>query len=167
MMIMKEVSTRLIGTRKYQNHIPYSVAYHTICSLNPELNHFKIYTGEQPVKWFMKKLKEEATIFAQNILNVNKPLEPLTLEQLLEYTAATHCMLCSTIFDDHNPKTLDHCHVTGLYRFTLCRNCNLNQKMENIIPIFFHNLSGYDGHFIIKELSFEQGPISISKHQCG
>ena len=32
-------------------------------------------------------------------------------------------------------------------------NCNLNYKNSFYIPIVFHNLSGYDAHFIIKEIA--------------
>ena len=32
-------------------------------------------------------------------------------------------------------------------------NCNLHYKNSFYIPIVFHNLSGYDAHFIIKEIA--------------
>jgi len=32
-------------------------------------------------------------------------------------------------------------------------NCNLNYKNSYFISIVFHNLSGYDSHFIIKEIA--------------
>ena len=46
----------------------------------------------------------------------------------------------------------DHCHL-GRYCDPAHSNCNLNYKNSFYIPIVFHNLSGYDAHFIIKEIA--------------
>ncbi|KYN16161.1 hypothetical protein ALC57_11593 [Trachymyrmex cornetzi] len=39
------------------------------------------------------------------------------------------------------------------YRGPAHMNCNLNYKNSMYIPVVFHNLSGYDAHFIIKEIA--------------
>ncbi|KYN29281.1 hypothetical protein ALC57_01283 [Trachymyrmex cornetzi] len=49
--------------------------------------------------------------------------------------------------------TRGHCHLTGRYRGPAHSNCNLNYKNSFYIPIVFHNLSGYDAPFIIKEIA--------------
>ena len=49
----------------------------------------------------------------------------------------------------------DHCHITGKYRGSAHAACNLKLQIsaEKIrIPVIFHNLRGYDSHFIINEL---------------
>ena len=46
----------------------------------------------------------------------------------------------------------DHRHVTGKYRGSAHKKCNLKLQIsaEKIkIPVIFHNLKGYDRHFII------------------
>ena len=48
---------------------------------------------------------------------------------------------------------MSHCHLTGRYRGPAHSNYNLNYKNSFYIPIVFHNLSGYDAHFIIKEIA--------------
>lgn len=35
-----------------------------------------------------------------------------------------NCQLCNILFDNVNPRCLDHDHATGLYRQTICQNCN-------------------------------------------
>ena len=42
--------------------------------------------------------------------------------------------------------------MTGKYRGAAHSNCNLNFKYTNQIPIFFHNLEGYDSHLIMQHL---------------
>ncbi|EFN79648.1 hypothetical protein EAI_05828, partial [Harpegnathos saltator] len=48
------------------------------------------------------------------------------------------------------------------YRGPAHSNCNLNYKYSYCIPVAFHNSSGYDAHFIIKEkvIAFE-GSINV------
>ncbi|KYN14452.1 hypothetical protein ALC57_13339 [Trachymyrmex cornetzi] len=43
--------------------------------------------------------------------------------------------------------------ATGRYRGPAHSNCNLSYKTSLYIPVVFHNLSGYDAHFIIKEIA--------------
>ncbi|KYN21651.1 hypothetical protein ALC57_05969, partial [Trachymyrmex cornetzi] len=47
----------------------------------------------------------------------------------------------------------DHCHLTGRYRGPAHSRCNLQYNDTYVIPIFFHNLAGYDAHFIIKDIA--------------
>ena len=69
----------------------------------------------------------------------------------------------------------DHCHVTGKYRGSAHLICNLKLKIssEKIkIPVFFHNLKGYDSHFNIQKLGElikqkeEKESISIKVIPC-
>ena len=49
----------------------------------------------------------------------------------------------------------DHCHITGQYRGSPYQDCNLKLKMkpeEIKIPVIFHNLRGYDSHFIMQTI---------------
>ena len=50
-------------------------------------------------------------------------------------------------------KVIDHCHVTGKFRGTAHNKCNINLRISRKLPIIFHNLQGYDGHIIFKELN--------------
>ena len=54
-----------------------------------------------------------------------------------------------------NHPVRDHCHITGKYRGSAHNCCNLQLRIDPEklkIPVIFHNLKGYDSHFIIKKL---------------
>ncbi|KAL6416777.1 hypothetical protein ACFW04_014854 [Cataglyphis niger] len=60
---------------------------------------------------------------------------------------------CARNRSSRGTRVRDHCHLTGRYRGPAHFSCNLNYKETYVIPIFFHNLSGYDAHFIIKDVA--------------
>ena len=89
---------------------------------------------------------------------------------------STHCHICEKKYkpdDDPSKEPVrDHCHVTGKYRGSAHKKCNLLLKIssERIkIPVIFHNLKGCDSHFIsqkLGELINEGEPNSIEVIPC-
>ena len=50
-------------------------------------------------------------------------------------------------------KKREHNHFNGKYRGAACQSCNTREgKASKEIPVFFHNGSKYDFHFIVTEL---------------
>ena len=45
----------------------------------------------------------------------------------------------------------DRCHITGRYRGSPHRDCNINVKSNYKISVVFHNLRNYDSHLIMQE----------------
>ena len=73
-----------------------------------------------------------------------------------EYT----CEIC--LKDDVTVR--DHCHITGQYRGPAHVNCNLRYKIDPRhwkLPVFIHNLRGYDSHLIIKALNKRHGRVNV------
>ena len=64
-----------------------------------------------------------------------------------------NCKECKEKFEMKTKKVRDHCHITGKYRGAAHVKCNLNFKITDKIPVIFHNLKGYDSHFIMQEIS--------------
>ena len=44
-------------------------------------------------------------------------------------------------------KVRDHSHQTDRYRGPACNICNTNYRLQNFIPVIFHNVNGYDFNF--------------------
>ena len=61
------------------------------------------------------------------------------------------CQICKQ--ELNTGKVRDHCHVTGKFRGAFRSKCNINLRLPRKLPIIFHNLQGYDGHIIFKELN--------------
>jgi hypothetical protein len=77
------------------------------------------------------------------------------------YKKEDYCNVCMIKFG-MKYKVRDHDHITGNYRGAAHADCNLKlridpKKME--IPVFFHNLRGYDAHLIMQHIGEMQGNI--------
>ena len=76
-----------------------------------------------------------------------------------QYKKETKCWICNKEFKEDDNKVRDHCHFTGRYRGAAHNSCNLKDKKPKFTPVYFHNLSGYDGHLFIKNIGFSEGDI--------
>jgi len=90
-------------------------------------------------------------------------MRALTDDERREFDRAVTCRNCGEKFWKKNGTTLHHNHVSGHYLFPACNSCNLALKPRksrvstddvssdsNLLPIIFHNLTAYDGYFMLK-----------------
>ncbi|XP_043263922.1 uncharacterized protein LOC122404280 [Colletes gigas] len=136
----------------YQHHNVHSIAYYMHCSYDTSLSMYRCRRDTDCVSWFVDELKNFAN-FAKPILTSNVPMLDLTPEQLTTFRNAAHCHICEEPFKASDVRVRDHCHLSGRFRGPAHSECNLNYKNVFYIPIVFHNLSGYDSHFIIEEIA--------------
>ena len=111
----------------------------------------KIFTDSNSIKEFIKWVFEQKN-YCNKIINehFNKKLK-MPIEDEDNYQNSQNCWICNEKIDDK--KVRDHCHITGKYRGTAHSQCNLKLKISKKLPIIFHNLEGYDGHLIFRELN--------------
>ena len=69
-----------------------------------------------------------------------------------DFKNSTNCWICDDDYVENNVKVRNHCHITGKYRVSACRNCNINAELNHKILIAFHNLKNYDSHLVMQEL---------------
>jgi hypothetical protein len=164
-----EPGTENTSSFSYQHHEVFSIAYYVKCSYDDTLSEYHFRRDKDSVAWFAKELENLANKMKTRI-SANVPMEPLTKQQQEAFNNATHCHICEKPLSsnnpqkrdrchrkkcryEYNPRVRDHCHLTGRYRGPAHFDCNLNYKNTYVIPVVFHNLSGYDAHFIIKEIA--------------
>ena len=71
----------------------------------------------------------------------NKTLIMSEKEEYL-FPQSNICWICKKLIANDEEKVRGHCHVTGKFRGTAHRNCNINFRLSKKIPVIFHNLRG-------------------------
>ncbi|KAL6418932.1 hypothetical protein ACFW04_011683 [Cataglyphis niger] len=146
----KEEERRTSNTFIVQHHK--ALGYYARCAFDDARSMYRSHRGENCVSWFVLELRDLA-LRARDVLNAIAPMTPLTADEQERFRDVTNCHVCEKPFESGDTRVRDHCHLTGRYRGPAHFSCNLNYKETYVIPIFFHNLSGYDAHFIIKDVA--------------
>ena len=89
----------------------------------------------------------------------------MTDGDVMKHNEATKCYLWVKGFTEKDWKVKDHDHHDGHYRGALHNTCNLKPQDSKFIPVFFHNLKGYDSHLFIKAFhDLEKEPDEIPQN---
>jgi len=122
----------------------------------------KTYAGDDCVEVLLKFLFENQKrlkkLFKRNL--------PATFEkeEMKRFNKSVECGICGKPFQDGDVKVFHHEHYTSKFVCAAHQDCNLNVRLyECNIPIFFHNLAGYDVNFIVKALGEFEKEIKTLK----
>lgn len=142
-------------TEVYQKHKDCGFGYKVVCRYNDKYSKpAQIYRGENALHKFMEKMLEVQWCRKITKKRFNKLL--ITSEEDEEnFKKADKCHICDKKHSQKDIRVRDHCHITGKYRGYAHqdRNLKLKTKPEEIkIPVIFHNVEGYDSHFIMQEI---------------
>ena len=151
--------------KKTKKHVPSGVSCLTVSKFQEFNQDIFAYTGPDVMGKFFEHLDSERKRIDE-ILSRNTPMKRLSPEQLLECAAVKSCRNCDVRFDNGiHKRCFHHCHVSGEFLYMCCGRCNLLLKYKQTVrktkktlpsfevPVFFHNLTGFDGHFILKHMN--------------
>ena len=144
-------------TEAYQTHEDCGYGYKVVvcCYRERYSKPIQTYRGENAVYKFMEKMLEEVDYCKAVIKkHSNKPLI-MTEDDEQSFRTMDGCHICGKKYTDKDVRFRDHCHITGKFRGSAHQECNLKLRIkpEDIkIPIIFHNLCGYDSHFIMQQI---------------
>ncbi|KAL6421596.1 hypothetical protein ACFW04_014325 [Cataglyphis niger] len=152
-VLEKEEERRTSNTFIVQHHKAYSLGYYARCAFDDARSMSRSHRSENCVSWFVLELRDLA-FRVRDVLNAITPMTPLTADEQERFRDfETNCHVCEKPFESGDARVRDHCHLTGRYRGPAHFSCNLNYKETYVISIFFHNLSGCDAYFIIKDVA--------------
>ncbi|XP_064645963.1 uncharacterized protein LOC135499232 [Lineus longissimus] len=145
-------------TVQIQEHIPNSFSFY-ICYDTHQIQadnlfvEFSVHHSDEDIgERFCEEIEKAVyDIYDKHFTNP-KAMLALTKEEKVKHKTAKTCYVCHKVFTEENHKVRDHNHFTGKYRGPACNKCNLQLQAPNFIPVYFHNLSGYDAHLFVKNL---------------
>jgi len=133
-------------TRIEKQHVPFCYSA-LLVDRNGNVVESVTYTGDDCVSHFLALMMD----WQDKYLPVSvTPLE-MTVEEERMFQQCNLCHICDDVFEDGD-KVRDHDHLTGKYLGAAHNRCNLHRKETNRIAAFAHNFSGYDSHFLIREI---------------
>ena len=142
-------------TDKYQKHTICSYGYKVVCCYDDKfLKPVKIYRGEDSISYFILDMLSEVE-YCQKIASEFQKPPQMTDEEEELFKAAEEYHICGQKYLDTEVRIRDHCHITGKYRGSAHQDCNLKLRLDPDkfnVPVIFHNLRGYDSHFIMQEI---------------
>ena len=84
------------------------------------------------------------------------------LEKTKEVTKISKCWICDN--DSVDNDVIDHCQITGKYKGSAHRDCNINIKLNHEISVVFHNLKKYFSHIVMQKVGKFSIEINIIRN---
>ena len=158
------------GTQRLSKHEPNSFKFLTVGPDGERLadEHCPLYRGPDAAAECLRKLKTTAKHVFETLQAC--PKHALTREQEREHWAAETCHLCGKGGMTRwvkgsklapTDRVRDHCHITGHYRGAAHSSCNLRARTVKELPVFVHNLKGYDAHLLFQGVADVVGDVSV------
>ena len=140
--------------KSYQKHKDCGYGYKIVCRYDDKYSKpVQIYRGGDAVYKFMEKNVRRKSNGAKKMKykHFNKDMI-LTKDDEINYKTADKCYSCNKKYSEKVIRVRDRCHITGKYRGSAHQDCNINYRFTDKITIIFHNLRGYDSHFIMQTI---------------
>ena len=136
------------GTHKTRKHVASGFTYKIVSATTDENFPCVTYRGSNTPDVFVQQMLEVETMLMKK-LETNIPMD-FSKEDDQQFKDANECHICKLPLN--NDRVRDHDHTTGNYRGAAHNSCNLHFKNRPWIPVFFHNLRGYDSHIIMEAI---------------
>ncbi len=149
-------------TRITHNHIPIAFSYYIIGPENTPYENgvHRTYVGKDAPSVFLQDMKDHA-LQIKELINDHPDVPTLTPQEKHTFDSSASCCICSNNFTIFDLRVIHHSHATGKFIGAAHQSCNVNCKRPDFLPVFFHNLSRYDGHIIAKVCGMDEERIRV------
>ncbi|XP_050677400.1 uncharacterized protein LOC126974058 isoform X2 [Leptidea sinapis] len=145
-------------TTNVHKHEVYSFGYYIKCSYDDSLSKYETYSGPHCTHVFMNQLYKDLEVICTKNSFVISP-KPLTSNDNEIISQCKDCFICQ--FNLNGECALYFDSHTGHFRGVAHEVCKTKFRIPYHIPVFLHNLSQYDSHFIVHALNSIEGEIDI------
>ena len=143
-------------TEAYQKHTDCGYGYKVVCCYDDKYTKpVQIYRGEKAVYKFMEKMLEEVKYCKKTMRKQFCKTMKMTNDDLDVFEKSTECHICNKKYIKGDIKVENFCNISGKFRGSAHQNCDQKLTLNPdkiMIPVIFHNLKGYDSHFIMQEI---------------
>ena len=144
-------------TNVYQKHTDCGYGYKVVSCYNDEFTSpTQVYRGENAVYKFMEDMLKEVQNCKAIVKKHFNRSTLITAYDDVHWQELKRCCICSKgYFKDEKP-VKSHDSYTGMFRGSAHEKCEEKMRITADtlrIPVFFHNLRGYDSHFIMQQIS--------------
>ena len=154
---LSETEKKKIKTHKTQKHLQNSFGLKYNCIHKQYSKPLKIFNSGDPEevnKQFIEALESYAE-YSYKLIQQNKSFQNIKYkrEEKLNHFKCKSCYECKNAFNLTDRKRVaHHDHITGDFISSLCSKCNLDLEYQKFVPVYMHNLKGYDSHLFIRAL---------------
>ena len=110
------------------------------------------FEGEKCIEEFFQWLRENAISISER-KQKHRRLIISDEEQMRMIDQGKRCVICQMCLNGQ--KVIHHDHFTGEIYGVAHNSCNLKLRTQTFTPIFFHNLSIYDAHHLLKYIEIQ------------
>ena len=156
---LEPISETYGDTKLYQRHVPSAFCMYVVSRIEGFSMDPTTYVRRGEDDRVDKVLVERLEEVTKQIYETFKTPRLMIFDEAAKklYESTNECYACGEEFQDD--KVRDHCHYTGKYRGALYSKCDLRLKRMRTVPVFFHNLTGYDCHLFVKRLADSPGSV--------
>jgi len=154
------------NTTFYQKHVPNSFGIKFDCIHDKYSDNYKSFVNKDD-KLLCKTFVEELEIYAKKAYDITQTNKQNILwknDEKDKHKKNKSCNNCKCKYDDKNYKVAHHDHINGNFIDSYCNSCNLKYQYKKFLPVYIHNLKGYDSHLFINAL-YNYGSID-KKFSC-
>ena len=137
-------------TNKSQEHVACSCDYEFVYVDGKFNKRFESYLGEDSLYNFISSMIRYAVRILWKSILIKTYLKKMSKKDDEDFENSNKCWICYNVYVDDDVKERDLFYITGKYRVSAHRDCNIKVKSNHKILVLFQNLKNYVSYYYAK-----------------